>query len=166
MSQEWYILQYKSNSHQIAKKNLNQQMFKTFLPQYDTTAIKASRFKSAIKPLFPGYMFVMFDRSNTKWQKINNTYGVSRLITFNSILRPVPKSVINNLMERYDLSSTSLPINKYNKGDKVKISKGPFANFVATIEKYEDDRRMWVLMDLMGRKSKIQTAINTLNLID
>ena len=98
MSQEWFILQYKSNSHQIAKKNLNQQMFKTFLPQYDTATIKASRFKSAVQPLFPGYMFVMFDRSNTKWHKINNTYGVSRLITFNSILRPVPKLVIKSFL--------------------------------------------------------------------
>ena len=38
-----------------------------------------------------------------------------------------------------------------------------FANFIATVEKYEDDQRIWVLMDLMGRKSKILTPSDTLH---
>ena len=60
-------------------------------------------------------------------------------------------------MRRYDSSGKLVPIVKMNKGDKVKILAGPFANFIATVEKYETDQRIWVLMDLMGRKTKIQT---------
>jgi transcriptional antiterminator RfaH len=107
-------------------------------------------------------MFVAFDKANTEWTKINNTYGVSKLVTFNSTLKSIPATFVNNLMKRYDLSGKLLPIQKLKKGDQVNLLKGPFANFVATIETYEDDQRIWILMDLMGRKTKIQTPLNAL----
>jgi len=60
-------------------------------------------------------------------------------------------------MKRYNLSGKLMPLQKLKKGDQVKVLNGPFANFIATVETYESDQRVWVLMDLMGRKSKIQT---------
>ena len=166
MSKEWFVLQFKPNSHRQATKNLNQQGFETFLPLYDTTLRKASRFAKTTKPLFPGYMFIAFDRTETKWHKINNTYGVSRLITFNSILKSIPTSFVDCLMKRYDSSGKLLPITKFKKGDTIKVLKGPFADFIATVEKYEADHRIWILMDLMGRKTKIQTPSDALKLLD
>jgi len=166
MSKEWFILQFKSNSHHQATKNLNRQGFETFLPLHDTTSRKLSRFVNTSKPLFPGYMFIRFNRAESEWHKINNTYGVSRLITFNSILKSIPTTFVDHLMKRYDSSGNSLPIKKLKKGDHVTVLKGPFANFIATVEKYEADQRMWILMDLMGRKTKIQTPSDYLILSD
>ena len=166
MSKEWFILQFKSNSHHQAAKNLTRQGFEVFLPLHDTTSRKLSRFINASKPLFPGYMFIRFDKAQANWHKINNTYGVSRLITFNSILKSIPTSFVDTLMERYDLSGKLLPMKKLKKGDQVTVLKGPFANFIATVEKYEADQRIWILMDLMGRKTKIQTPSDNLTLSD
>ncbi len=166
MSKKWYILQFKANSQHQARKNLTRQGFDTFLPLHDITSRKASRFISTSKPLFPGYMFVTFDRAESEWHKINNTFGVSRLITFNSILKSIPTKFVDNLMKRYDLSGKLLPIQKLKKGDRVTVLKGPFADFIATVEKYEADERIWILMDLMGRKTKIQTPSDTLKLSD
>ena len=73
MSKEWFILQLKANSQQLATKNLNKQGFETFLPLYNITSRKASRFINTAQPLFPGYMFVAFDRTKSEWHKINNT---------------------------------------------------------------------------------------------
>ena len=166
MSKEWFILQFKPNSHHLATKNLNQQGFETFLPFCDTTSRRASRFINTSQPLFPGYMFITFDRAEPKWHKINSTYGVSRLITFNSILKSIPNTFVNDLKKRYDLSGKLLPIKKLKKGDHVRVLKGPFANFIATIEDYEADHRIWILMDLMGRKTKIQVPSDALKASD
>ena len=162
MSKEWFILQLKANSHNYAAKNLNRQGFEIFLPLHETTSRKASRFVKTTQPLFPGYMFISFDRTKSEWRKINNTYGVLRLVTFNSILKSIPAAFINNLVKRYDLSGKLLPIKKLEKGDQVEVLNGPFVNFIATIEKYETDQRIWVLIDLMGRKAKIQSPSDTL----
>jgi len=166
MSKEWFVIQFKPNSHYQATKNLNLQGFNTFLPLHEITTRKASRFVKSTKPLFPGYMFVSFDKAENKWHKIKSTYGVSRLITFNSSLKSIPSTFIDNLMKRYDSSGKLLPIVKMKKGDKVEILEGPFANFIATIEEYESEQRIWVLMDLMGRKTKIQTPLGALKLSD
>jgi transcriptional antiterminator RfaH len=162
MSKEWFVLQFKPNSHHQAAKNLYQQGFETFLPLHDTTSRKASRFISTSKPLFPGYMFITFNRDECKWSSINNTYGVSRLVTINAQLKSIPTTFINTLKMRYDSSGKLLPIKKLKKGDQVKILKGPFSNFIATVEKYDTDQRIWVLMDLMNRKTKIQTSLDAL----
>jgi len=162
MSKEWFILQFKSNSHHLAAKNLNRQGFETFLPLQDTTSRRLSRFTNISKPLFPGYMFIKFDRAESEWHKINNTYGVSHLITFNSILKSIPITFVDSLMMRYDLSGKLLPIKKLKKGDQVKVLEGPFADFIATVETYETEQRIWLLMDLMGRKTKIQTPLSAL----
>jgi len=164
LSKEWFILQFKPNSHHLAAKNLNRQGFETFLPLHETTSRKLSRFINTSKPLFPGYMFIKFDKLESEWHKINSTYGVSRLITFNSILKSMPIGFVDSLMKRYDLSGKLLPIQKLKKGDQVTVLTGPFANFIATVEKYEDNQRIWVLMDLMGRKSKIQATTDKLQL--
>ena len=166
MSKEWFILQFKSNSHHIAEKNLNRQGFETFLPLHDITLRRTSRFINTSKSLFPGYMFIKFDKAESEWHKINSTYGVSRLITFNSILKSIPTIFVDQLMKRYDLSGKLLPIQKLKKGRQVTVLKGPFANFIATVEKYESDQRIWILMDLMGRKTKIQTPSDNLTQSD
>ena len=69
-------------------------------------------------------------------------------------------------MKRYDLSGKLMPMQNLKKGDQVKVLNGPLANFIATIETYETNKRIWVLMDLMGRKSKIQTQADAVQLLD
>ena len=166
MSKKWYILQFKPNSHYQATKNLNRQGYETFLPLYDNTTRKTSRFISTRKPLFPGYMFITFDIIENGWHKINNTYGVSKLVTFNSQLKPIPTIFIDNLMMRYDSSGKLLPVKELKKGDQVKVLMGPFADFIATVETYEMEQRVWILMDLMNRKTKIQTSSGDLQLLN
>jgi transcriptional antiterminator RfaH len=166
MSKEWFILQFKPNSHHQATKNLKRQGFETFLPLTDTTSRKASQFVNTTRPLFPGYMFIRFDRAESNWYKINSTYGVSRLVTSNSILKSIPTRFVDSLMKRYDLSGKLIPVKKLKKGDQVAVLNGPFANFIATVETYETDQRIWILMDLMGRKTKIQTPSDTLEISD
>jgi transcriptional antiterminator RfaH len=164
MSKEWFILQFKANSHRQAVKNLTRQGFETFLPLYNSTSRKASRFISSSRPLFPGYMFITFDRTKSEWHKINNTFGVSRLITFNSTIQSIPSTFIDNLMTRCNFSGELLPLENLKQGDQVKVLKGPFANFIALVEKHETDQRIWILIDLMGRKTKIQTQTEDLQL--
>lgn len=40
-------------------------------------------------------------------------------------------------------------------GDQVTLTKGPFTDFVATIESIAPDQRIWVLMSLMGTQTRV-----------
>ena len=74
MPKEWFILEIKSNSYQKAIRNLSNQKFETFLPLQSFRGNKSFKPKIITRPLFPGYMFVAFDKSIAGWQKINSTY--------------------------------------------------------------------------------------------
>ena len=131
---QWYLLQFKSNSHHLAVRNLKRQGFETFIPLQEVTRRKASRFVADLRPLFPGYMFVSVETEAARWREINNTLGVSKLVSFNNSPKPLPLQLVSNLMRRCDREGKLLPPNTFNSGDNVEVLTGPFANFAATVK--------------------------------
>jgi len=43
-------------------------------------------------------------------------------------------------------------------GDTVTLTTGPFAGFVAEVERIAPDRRIWVLMEIMGGQKRISVG--------
>ena len=160
----WYLIQFKPNSHRLAERNLHQQEFETFLPMQKTTRRKASRFLTDLKPLFPGYMFVRVNTELAPWRRINNTIGVSRLVSFDGKPKPLPLQLVSGLMLRCDTSGSLLSPKSLSKGDSVEMLAGPFANFIATVDTIDSEQRIWVLMDLMGQKTRMQVTTDQLQL--
>ena len=162
----WYLIQIKRNSYQIADRNLNQQGFKTFLPLQDLTSRRGSKFSTSTKPLFPGYMFVYIDSGKARWQKINSTLGVSRLICQDGVPKRVPTEVVSGLISRCDSIGRLLPSTAVQCGDTVEIHSGALANFIATVETIDSDRRIWVLMDIMGQITRVQVKSEQVKLLN
>ena len=160
----WYLIQFKPNSHRLAERNLHLQGFEVFLPMQKITHRKASRFVSDLKPLFPGYMFVSVNSDLALWRTINSTIGVSKLVSFEGKPKPLPLQLISGLILRCDASGTLLPPKSLSEGDSVEILTGPFANFSATVDTIDPEQRIWVLMDLMGQKTRMQVSADQLQL--
>ena len=60
---------------------------------------------------------------------------------------------------RYAPSTKSL-----NEGDSVEMLTGPFANFIATVDTIDPEQRIWVLMDFMGQKTRMQVTADQLQI--
>ena len=163
---QWYLIQFKPNSHRLAERNLQRQGFETFLPLHEVARRKTSRFITDLRPLFPGYMFVGIDKNSAPWSKINSTLGVSRLVSFGGTLKPLPLQLISSLMLRCDEGGKVLPPATLNPGDNVEVLTGPFAHFVATVETIDAQQRAWILMDFMGQSTRLQVASDQVQLTD
>lgn len=158
----WYLIKFKPNSHRVAEHHLRRQGFETFLPMQQITRRNLSRFVSDLKPLFPGYMFVKIDTDEAPWRVINNTIGVSRLVCLEGKPKPLPLQIILGLKHRCDSSGILLPPISLNEGDSVEMLTGPFASFMATVDTIDPEQRIWVLMDFMGRKTRLEVTVNQL----
>ncbi len=154
----WYLVQFKPNSHSIALRNLNRQGFETFLPMLSVTSRVGARFVSKSRPLFPGYLFVALDAGQGAWRKINSTYGVARIVSFAGQPSPVPNDLVAGLQARCDEAGVLTAASDLAPQDQVTLQKGPFSQFVATVESLDEDQRVWVLIDLMGQKTRINVA--------
>ena len=135
------------------------------MPMQEVMVRKASRLDHNLRPLFPGYMFVKVHSELGPWRKINNTKGVSRLLSFNGQPKSLPLSLISGLKLRCDASGKMLPPKNLVKGDQVELLKGPFAHFVAIVETIDVEQRIWVLMEFMGQETRIRVSPEYLNLL-
>ncbi len=161
----WYLAQFKPNCHRIAERNLLRQGFGTFLPLVEETRRVRGRFVTRLQPLFSGYLMVSLEKRKGGWGAINSTYGVSRLVTLGPEPTPVPGELVRALMQRCDSDGKLLAPNVdelddpdtrgLHPGDQVQLIKGPFADFVATVDSLAPDRRVWVLMELMGSQTRV-----------
>ena len=130
----WFLAQLKPNCANIADKNLKRQSFNTFLPMEEETMQRNGKFVTAMRPLFPGYIFVAFDVTRGFWRTINSTYGITRLVSLGKEPTAVPLDLVSQLMLRCDAKGKLLPPKLLKPGDQVMLTKGPFANFVAEVE--------------------------------
>ena len=67
-------------------------------------------------------------------------------------------------MSRCDRAGTLLSPKRLNKGDSVEMLTEPFANFIATVDTTDSERRIWVLLDFLGQKTRMQVAGNQLHI--
>jgi transcriptional antiterminator RfaH len=152
----WFLAQLKPNSYKIAERNLVRQGFRTFLPLHEETRRGDEGFRTRVRPLFPGYMFVALDRDRGNWRAVNSTNGVTRLVSFGREPAAVPQELVRELMLRCDAAGRLRPSQEFfQPGDEVRVAQGAFTGFVATVERLAPERRIWVLMDLMGTQTRV-----------
>jgi transcriptional antiterminator RfaH len=158
----WFLAQLKPNSVQIAYKNLKRQGFETFLPMEEVVQRQKGKFRTSFRPLFRGYIFVAFDITQGLWRAVNSTHGITRLVSFGSKPAEVPHDLMSQLILRCSEEGNLLPTERLEPGDYVRLMTGPFADYTAKIEEITPDQRVWVLLDIMGRKTRTNVAANQL----
>ncbi|NDR56616.1 transcription termination/antitermination protein NusG [Aliiruegeria sabulilitoris] len=154
---DWYLAQVKPNSWKIALRHLEHQGFVTFCPEDQETRRRNGAFTTELRPVFPGYLFVAIDGEKGAWRAVNSTRGVTRLVSFGLKPASVPRALIVSLRQRYGRAEHSAMPEGLSPGDRVRLATGPFAGFLAEIEKAAPDRRVWVLMDILGAQTRVAT---------
>lgn len=152
----WYVAQLKRNGFEQAVVNLGRQNFETFMPMQKNTVRHARQLKNVLRPVFPGYLFVRFGTNRSDWRKINSTFGVSRLVSFDkSAPTPVPDKLIAGLRARCDGGDILLPMRNVEIGEKVRLLSGAFAEFVGEVEDMVGQNNVRVLLNILGQYARI-----------
>ena len=58
---EWYTISTITHKELKATLNLKRQNFDVYYPKYKKMIKHARKIQTVIRPLFPGYLFVLFD---------------------------------------------------------------------------------------------------------
>jgi transcriptional antiterminator RfaH len=156
---QWFLAQLKPNCSGVAERNLRRQGFTTFLPLTEETQRKPSGFVTKTVPLFPGYIFVQVNAALGLWRSINSTYGITKLVSFGSAPADVPTGLVETLQAGCDETGKLQPIEPLSErlkvGDTVRFLNGPFTDLLSEITDLAADRRVWVLLDILGSKTRV-----------
>jgi transcriptional antiterminator RfaH len=152
----WYLVQTKPNAYRLAERNLMRQGIEVFLPLLEETQAQGARFVSITRQLFPGYLFVAAELGQLR--SINGTVGVSRLVSFGATPARVPLALVEELRARCDNKGVMRLFSEFAAGDIVTFSHGPFSNLIATIDQIDRDHRIWLIIDLLGRPTRLESS--------
>ncbi|MEI6801301.1 MAG: transcription termination/antitermination NusG family protein [Pseudomonadota bacterium] len=159
----WYAAQLRPNGDAMALVNLQRQGFNAFRPLLWETKRSVKGPQRLLRPMFPGYIFVEFDIRQPQWTKIRCTRGISRLVgNINEGPSRLPSGLIDMLKQRCAGNLADSAANALQPGDNVYVASGPFAAFLATVERMDAKNRVWLLIDFMGRASRFSADADQL----
>lgn len=154
---KWYVAHTQQRSEERARINLERQGFTTYLPRYLRERRHARRREIVKAPLFPGYIFVQLDLEQARWRSINGTLGVSHLICDGERPAELPQSVMDALMARENEEGVIvLQPRPFQQGEPLRIVSGALADCLGIFERMADRDRVVLLLDLLGRKVRVQ----------
>jgi transcription antitermination factor NusG len=73
---------------------------------------------------------------------------------------PVPRGVVEALIEAADARGILQLGRKLRPGESVRLMAGPFAEQLATLDHLDDSGRVRVLLHILGRQVAISTEVN------
>jgi len=160
----WYAVHTHPQGETHAYRHLKRQGFEVYLPRYLKKRSHARRIDWRPSPLFPRYLFVGMDIEKIRWRAIQSTVGVSHLVCLGDRPTPVLGNIIDTLRAQendkgmVDLGTDST----YTRGDEIKILSGAFSEITGLFECRGDRDRVTLLLDLMGRRMRVQTSLGNI----
>jgi len=159
---DWYALFTKPRCERVVSERLRSKGFETCLP---AITMDGSRGSPVTQPFFPRYLFVRLDPSTDPLSLVRWTPGLKHVVSFGERPAVVPDQVIALIRKRLAAieAAGGLPAHGFRPGDRVRIRSGPFADFEAVFKQtLKPAERAWVLIDFLGRMSKVQVAVDDL----
>ena len=168
----WYIVHTYSGYENKVKVNLEKRIeymnmsdkiFRIEVPQKTVTQIKGGKKQEKEEKIFPGYVLVEMIMDEDSWYVVRHTSGVTKFV--GSAKRPIPArdSEIKKIINRSTSPTQKIELD-VKVGDKVRITSGPFADFIADIiEVYPDKSKLRANVSIFGRETPVELEYKQIN---
>ena len=170
----WYIVHTYSGYENKVKVNLEKRIeymnmgdkiFRIEVPQKTVTQMRGGKKQEREEKIFPGYVLVEMIMDEDSWYVVRHTSGVTKFV--GSAKRPITArdSEIKKIINRSTSQSQKIELD-VKAGDKVRITSGPFADFIADIiEVYPDKSKLRANVSIFGRETPVELEYKQINKI-
>ena len=168
----WYIVHTYSGYENKVKVNLEKRIeymnmgdkiFRIEVPQKTVVQMKSGKKQEKEEKVFPGYVLVEMIMDEDSWYVVRHTSGVTKFV--GSAKKPIPArdSEIKKIINRSTSTQQKIELD-VKAGDKVRITSGPFADFVADIiEVYPDKSKLRANVSIFGRETPVELEYKQIN---
>jgi transcriptional antiterminator RfaH len=152
----WLLVYTKPRAEALALEHLERQGFEVLCPLMRAQKLRRRKWTWIEEPLFPRYLFVGAS-ADQSWAPVRSTVGVASLVKFGGTYATVPEALIELLRSSVDQPEVHRPL--FQQGQKLRIVAGPYARLEVIFEMEEGDERATVLLDLLGRQSRVSVDV-------
>ncbi len=165
MQSNWYAVQVRTGSEkQLCEKiiqTVDAQLYtQCFVPFAEYLVKRDSVYQKRIRPLFPGYFFIITDQIEQVAAQITKIAQFKRILKSDNIFTPIEQEEADLIAGLYDEEY----LVRISKGiivdSRVIILSGPFQGREGMIRKIDRHRRTGLVeMSMMGRPLQVQIPL-------
>ncbi len=174
---KWYIIHAYSGFERKVKESLESRVRayrledrvgRIEIPTEPTTELRNGKKYTIDRVFLPGYVFVEMALDNDLWHVVKNTPRVTGFLQTGDQPNALSEQEVNAMLNRADVSKEKPKLKlKFSKGEQVRITEGPFANFNGAVDDINEDKQtLKVMVSIFGRPTPTEVPFASVEKVE
>src|SRR3989339_239903 len=162
---KWYVV-HTSSGHEVRvmetlrqrveTMGLKDNVFEMLVPTQDKIIIRGGKKAQIKEKIFPGYMLVKMILDDPTWLAVRTTAGITGFVGAGNKPTALSEVEVANI-QKFVSSPAPRYKTKFINGEAVKITDGPFTDFLGTIHEIDEEKgKVKVLVSIFGRETPVE----------
>lgn len=175
MEKKWYVIHTYSGYENKVKTNLEKrvesmgmedQIFRVIVPMEEEVEVKDGKKKVALRKTFPGYVLVEMIMTDESWYVVRNTPGVTGFVGSGSKPIPLHQSEAQAILKQMGIAEARPKVD-FSLGESVRVTAGPFKDFIGLVEDISPERgKLRLKVSMFGRETPVELDFSQVEKVD
>ncbi len=154
---DWYLAYTKPRQEEIARVNLEQQGFESYLPLYKKFRKTEQGPVSVFEPMFPRYIFFRPGKPGQGISAVRSTKGITTIVRFGFEPAVIDEVLLHRIrqLEQERNHATLLDLSNLKAGQTVRLKHTALGDVEGLVQSVSS-KRVAVLLDILGRPAVVQ----------
>ena len=149
----------------VESMNMEENIFRVVVPMENEVQIKGGKRKITPRKVYPGYVLVEMNLTDTSWYVVRNTPGVTGFVGTGSKPVPLQPGEAEKILEQMGYMENRIKVN-FSVGESVRITDGPFEDFVGVIQEiFPEKGKLRVSVSMFGRETMVEQEFSQIEKI-
>lgn len=162
---KWYIIHtYAGHENKVARSlkqrveamGFDDRIYDIIVPTRNTIKVSQGKKETVKEKIFPGYVLVRMILDDESWFMVRSTQGVTSFIGAGNKPTPISEKEVEAIKKFMNMEEPLYKVS-FAVGEAVKITDGPFSEFLGTIDSIDETRgKLRVLVSIFGRETPVE----------
>ncbi|HKD03906.1 MAG TPA: transcription termination/antitermination protein NusG [Terriglobales bacterium] len=164
---KWYIIHSYSGFERKVKESLEsrvqafglqEKIGKVLIPTEAVTEVRGGKKYVVERMFYPGYVLVEMDMDDHVWHVVKSTPRVTGFVGTGQQPTPLSEEEVQHIVYRVGEAKDKPKLKvKFEKGETVRVTEGPFATFQGVVDDVNEDREtLKVMVTIFGRSTPVE----------
>ena len=167
MAKRWYSVSVLSNFEKkvaeqirtaVVEAGLEEEIEEVLVPTEEVLEVRRGKKVTSERRFMPGYVLVRMEMTSRGYHLISSINRVTGFLGPQGKPMPMRDAEVNQILNRVE-EGEAAPRNliRFDIGEKVKVTDGPFEGFDGMVEEVDDDQsRLKVSVSIFGRATPVE----------
>jgi transcriptional antiterminator NusG len=176
VAQKWYIIHTYSGFEQRVKsaileraksQGLEALISEVLIPTETVEEMVKGERRLTARKFYPGYVLVHMELTDDTWHLVKDIPKVTGFVGSKTEPVAIPEAEAEKIIAQMQEGALKpKPKIKFEPGDKVQVTEGPFVNFTGVVDEVRPDRgRVRVMISVFGRPTPVELEFTQLEKI-